>query len=435
MDRDERRRLVRIAVEHMPPPPKPDTAFADFYGDSTGDARDSRTPMAKLKYRYAVQKLLGHYFDIGEEPVTISSLYLDVQSMMEDLHAEWTERGGERDTGGEQQRNERMDDDELLALFEERMAAFRSAIRHQEQDEYTFWFPWHIRLQNRPSEFQALGLTFEPASGTHWETVLNKLSRNWDSSDLRELRDEINTGQYDIWTTTVTAANPEYPVAKVTEALELLSAQLNHAATALEVGTLADRDGTLSQRLGTDARWTAIQKPIGLFWEAVPENEPAVSGDDHRGYELLTNGGLPETTLDYEAISDRYEQHTTHESSSGEDPLYDALSEYQRGLTADTPSEAFYFFWRALELLAHVEDVQNGAEIIDTAVAALEVASDGEYDPTVTKIAPELWEIRTNQYNKSGWSRVRKAHEQVSKVLADALIDHHITTADRMRVQ
>lgn len=180
---------------------------------------------------------------------------------MEDLHSEWSDRDVEQHLDGEQQHDEQMYADELLALFDDRMAAFQMAIANQEPKDYTCWFPWHVRWQNRPSEFRVLDLTFEPATGTYWETVLNKLSRNWGSPNLRELREEINTGRYDIWTMTVTAANPEYPVSRVTEALELLSAQLNHAATGLEVATLVDRDGTLSQRLKTDARWTAIQKP------------------------------------------------------------------------------------------------------------------------------------------------------------------------------
>lgn len=431
MDRLDRRRLVRTAVENVPPPPVPDDPFSEFYGESSGGSHPGRSAIEDLKYRYAVRKLLQYYFDPHDDTVAVDGLFIRIEGFMRDLQSEWERQGtAEVSNSDDRQHPERqIDDAELLALFEEQIYALRSDLTQNEMREYTFWFPWHVRLENRPEELRALDLTFEPAYDTEWERVLDQLTLNWDSSALRETREEINTGRYDIWKTTLTAAHPEYALRMVKEALKLLSARLNHAAHYLDLNKITDRDPVGASRSKISGHWTAIQQPIAVFWEAIDDAELGERSDDHRGYEPLNEGGLPEVVLDYNDISDRYEQHMD-EPFPCDKPLYEALSEYQRGLTADTYEESFYSFWRALESLTQIENVRSGAEIIDTAVAALDVASGGEYDPIITEVAPEVWDTRNNWHSNSGWDLIQRPHEQVAKILVDALIEYHGSQAD-----
>ena len=190
--------------------------------------------------------------------------------------------------------------------------------------------------------------------------------------------------------------------------------------------TRANRLDRMSGDTRGGGRWTAIQLPFGVFY--VDENVDEHPYTPHWGADMYHRRGRPEISLDYSSLSDRFETHLPFEDLRVDDEplLHNVLVDYQQGLTETDHRRSFINFWRVIEELSLAGQGQKEVTV-ERALFALELISDGDYDPIFERVANEIWEVRNTRTHETGWIHIGTEHEIVAKVLADAMIELYLT--------
>lgn len=375
----------------------------------------------RLKYQYAVRKLIDEYFNIQQLGVAASDLHKDLMGVALDMVSP------DGSTDEFYPVNASINDDSLVEVFEQKINAIKEDIGRGDEITFTVWFPWQISWENAPSTFNIYGLSLEPTSGTEWSEKLDELLDDPDAFDAGRIKRKTEEMDFEYWKTTITAKSPSYAFSYFTSAFKLLSAKLNHSRYYLDGNTFDRRQGTLPEHTNIDTRWTIIQKPFAVLWE--DDRTDAAAGRD-RGYQgcnLYYDIDLQPVSIDYTTIEDRYEKHQSFDWTAGSQTrLHNALLGYQDGLIATDHVHSFFNFWQVLEELTLAER-QNKESVVDKALFGMRVVTDDDYDPVIDQIAEEIWATRNNWVHDPGWTRVTESHEVVAKLLADAMIELHTT--------
>ncbi|MFD1635314.1 hypothetical protein ACOZ4L_16575 (plasmid) [Haloplanus ruber] len=438
MSQEEAEYLIDLLIEHAPQHTALDRFAADA-PDAVNSPGESE-PLRKLKYQYAVRQVIATYFDIHDMEVTARDLQQDLMGIVSDFTLESSQSDTESDVEEDSLNDERapaepffpvaetVEEHGRVEVFESKINSIKEDIGRADTITFTVWFPWHIRWEDPPNAFHIYDLVIEPANTSEWRPRLEAVARDPDAHDGQDILVEIDDGEYDIWRTTLTATSPAYAFIEFKNALQLLSAKINHAHHYLDMGPLGDRDRSSSRLTGVDARWTAIRKPFAMFWEDDRTEETVGTDYGFHGCHIYETGGLPEAEIDYSSIRDRFEQLQSFGSGTAGDNtlLHNALIEYQEGLTSTSYNRSFFNFWRVVEELTMVGR-EGKQEVIDRALFALGVVTSGDYDPIIGRIAEEIWTVRNDWVHDPGWDRVAEDHEVVAKRLADVLIELHIT--------
>jgi hypothetical protein len=442
MDQDEREELIEMLVDNSL---SERVVQRQQLTEDNGLGDQESESLSKLKYEYALRQLLDNYFDVHAMEVTARDLQQDIMGIVSDLHSErigsdetesdHSDGGASEEFGPESTEpddffpvNETIDADGLVATFEAKINAIKEDVGRADPVTFRIWFPWHLRWEDAPESFQIYDLSLERADDTNWQDRLDELIRDPDADGAGHIQDELDEGGYDIWTTTVTAKSPHYAFIEFKNGLQVLSAEINHARYHLNFSPLAAREDSLPHLTDVDERWTAIQLPFAMFWEDDRTEETMAPDRGYQGCNVYRHGGLPEVELSYPAVQERLGTHRRFDSEGAVEDilLHNALVEYQKGLTASDYTRSFFNFWRVLEELTVVGRAQK-SEVVERALFAMTAVTDGEYDPIIDRVAREVWEVRNDWVHDSGWHHVAEDHERVAKVLADAVIDLHIS--------
>lgn len=414
---------------------------------SLGESGNEDADVAKLKYNFALRKIINNYFDIHGMEVTGRDLHKDIMNIILDLRqSKLTEESGAADQSSgiphgqadAYPTNTTLDENGLVEVFEEKINSIKESVGRSDPITFTIWFPWHVHWQNEPKTFQIYDLSIERA-GDCWKDRLESLVNDPDASDGRHISEEIQEGEYEVWMTEVTSKSPHYAFIEFKNGLQLLSAKINHSLLNLDLQPLAERRNRLSQQTLVDARWTDIRLPFAMFWEDDRTDETVGVDRGFQGCNAYTRGGLRKVEVDYANLQATYENHPNYSRPSAIDntTLHDALIDYQRGLTTESHTESFLNFWRVTEELSLADQGQKG-DIVKRACFALSVVTGDEYDPIIDEIAEEIWEVRNNRVHDAGWHRVTETQEKVLKILADAMISFHtshVADLERKKVQ
>jgi hypothetical protein len=255
MDKDEREELIEMLVEnsvfHML---EVQTENEGDYIDSVSSDRDS---LSRLKYNYALQRLIVEYFDYDSMKVTVSDLQKSVMNALMDLASDpdVIERLTDRNPNEESETldlnstdsqlpvEETVEDDGLVEVFSAKVGVIKQNWGEASAREFTIWFPWHVRMGDNPTEFSMYGHKFEPADRSEWKPRLKQIAQAPDTSDAGYILKEIEEGGYDVWKTTISSRTPRWAMLRFKNALEILSAQLNHSAYFMDYQTRANRLG------------------------------------------------------------------------------------------------------------------------------------------------------------------------------------------------
>ena len=306
------------------------------------------------------------------------------------------------------------------------MDAIKKDLGKIETCDYNIWFPWHVHWEGEVPEFTIYGYTFEPAEESEWRPQLEQIADAPDVSDGYKLLKKIEDGDYDIWKTTISGRTPRWAMVQFKNAIEILSAQLNHSAYFMNYETRADRLVSSSWRTKEGGRWTAIHRPFGVFYAGEHVDEHPYT--PHWGANIYVNREYPIVNLDYSLLRNRLDHHLCFEDIQvGQEPLlHNVLVDYQQGLTESDHRRSFINFWRVIEELSLAGQGQK-EETVERALYALEVVSDGDYDPIFETVANEIWDVRNTRTHETGWIRIGTEHEIATKVLADAMLELYLT--------
>lgn len=413
MDSAKKEELIGYLINNCGATPSQDENGVLDYRRDTED---------KLRYEYAVRKLIEEYFDIHQLGVTSGDLHQDLMGVA--LEMVDSEGSGDEFYPVD----ETVDDDGLVEVFESKINRIKADIGRADEITFTIWFPWQISWQNEPDSFEIYDLSVERATDSEWTTKLDDVLADPDAFDAARIKRITEETDFDYWKTTISAKSPSYAFSYFSMAFKLLSAKINHSRNYLDGENYDRRAGTLPGHTGIDARWTVIRKPFAVLWE--DDRTEATVGTD-RGYQgcnLYYEIDLEPVELDYNTIETRYEGHRSFDWTLDTQPrLHNALLGYQDGLIASDHIHSFFSFWRVLEVLTLAER-QNKESVVEKALFGLRVVTDGEVDPVIIQIADDIWETRNNWVHDPGWKKIAEAHEIVAKLLADAMIELHNTT-------
>lgn len=439
MDEKEKEALIELLVANS----LPIRLVESVAGSDEAESREISTPerdqLTSLKYNYAMQRLIVDHFNYDSMQVTASDLQRWVMIALSDLgkvprvQEEYVDRktGKKLAKSGEQPDPElpvqkTVEDDGIVEVFSAKMDAIKRNLGRMSSREFTIWFPWHVHWGDDPPTFEMYSHTFESAEQSEWRPRLEEIAYGPDVTDGKYILNEIDEGNYDIWKTTISSRTPRWAMLRFKNALEILSAQLNHSAYFTNYQTRANRLDRMPGETRDGGRWTAIQRPFGVFYvdECVDEH----SYTPHWGANVYHRGGRPEVSLDYSSLCDRFDTHLSfNDLQIGHEPLlHDVLVDYQQGLTETDHRRSFINFWRIIEELSLAGQGQKEVTV-ERALFALELVTDGDYDPIFERIADEIWEVRNTRTHETGWIHIGSEHEIVTKVLADAMIGLYLT--------
>lgn len=440
MDEEEKEALVEMLIANSVPIRMLEKMTKRDEDDSRQISTSKRDQLTSLKYNYAMQRLIVDYFNYYSMRVTVSDLQRSVMTALMDLANDprvLEEVVGKEMSENSEKSNQELpepdlpvqktiEDDGLVEVFSAKMDAIKRDWGETPPREFTIWFPWHVRWGDDPPTFEMYGHTFEPADESEWRPRLEEIADGPDVSGGRYILNEIEEGNYDIWKTTISSRTPRWAMLRFKNALEILSAQLNHSAYSMNYQTRANRLGRMTGDTRDGGRWTAIQRPFGMFY--VDEFVDECSYSPHWGANVYHRGGRPEVPLDYSELSDRFDNHLSFEDLriDHEPLLHDVLVDYQQGLTETDHRRSFINFWRIIEELSLAGQGQKEVTV-ERALFALEVVTDGDYDPIFERVANELWTVRNTRTHETGWIHIGTEHEIVAKVLADAMIELYLT--------
>lgn len=439
IDDNKKEELIEMLVANSSPIRSIEDTIGSGKADSTDFSTSNRKSLSRMKYNYAMQRLITNYFNYNSLQVTVYDIQKSVMAALIDLAGNplvvkrFTEKETSQSSDKSTERpdptypvEKTVEDDGLVEVFSAKMGAIKRDLGKAQPREFTIWFPWHVRWGDDPPEFKIYGHTFRSAEKSEWRPYLEKIAEAPDVSGGEKILREIEEGNYDIWRTDVSGRTVRWAMIQFKNALEILSAQLNHSACFIDYQTRADRLGRLSGETIDSGRWTAIQRPFGVFH--VDEYVDDESFHPHWGANIYNPGGRSEIKLDFSSLSERFDTHPAFEDIQvNEEPLlHDALVDYQQGLTETNHRRSFINFWRVIEDLALAE--QEKKEVtVERALLALELVTEGDYDPFFQQVANEIWGVRNTRIHETGWNRIGTEHEIVTKVLADAMIELYIT--------
>lgn len=438
MTNNEKEALIEMLIANSGPIRNIDQIVGKNKDESADLSTYKRKSLVSIKYHYAMQRLIVEYFNYNSLQVTVSDLQRSVMFALIDLAGDpWVvqEFTGKETSNSSEKSSQLPDptfpvkktakDDGLVEVFSAKMDAIKRSWGKTKVSNFTIWFPWHVCWGGDPPEFEMYGHTFASADQSEWRPYLEKIANAPDVSGGRVILKELEEGNYDVWKTTVSGRTPRWAMIQFKNALEILSAQLNHSAYFMDYQTRADRLGRMSGETIDGGRWTAIQRPFGVFYvdEYVDEQPYA----PHWGANVYARNGRPEVDLDYSSFSDRFDTHPDFENVSiGQEPLlHDVFVDYQQGLTETDHRRSFVNFWRVIEALSLAEREQKEVTV-DRALFALELVSKRDSDPIFERVANEIWDVRNTRTHETGWVRIGTEHEIVAKVLADAMIELYL---------
>lgn len=439
MEEEEKEDLIEMLVANSLSIRMIESVTGSDEDGSRGISTPNRDQLTSLKYNYAMQRLIVDHFNYDLMQVTVSDLQRSVMTVLMDLgnDSQVYEEYVDRKTGEKLEINqelpgpdlpvqETVEDDGIVEVFSAKMDVIKRNWGETPSREFTFWFPWNVLWGDNPPAFEMYGHTFEFADQAEWRPRLEEIAYGPDVSDGRYILNEIEEGNYDVWRTTISSRTPRWAMLQFKNALEILSAQLNHSAYFTNYLTRANRLGRMPGETRDGGRWTAIQRPFGVFY--VDEHVDEHPYTPHWGANVYHRGGRPEVPLDYSSLSDRFDIHLTFEDLRvGDEPLlHDVLVDYQQGLTEIDHRRSFINFWRVIEELSLAGQSQKEVTV-DRALFALELVTDGDYDPIFEQIANEIWKVRNTRIHETGWIHIGTEHEIVAKVLADAMIGLYLT--------
>jgi len=413
MEQAEKEELIKYLIENC--------GDTSSQGEN-GDIAYQRDTEARLKYEYALRKVIEEYFDIHQLGVTAGDLHQDLMGVALDMAAP---------DGSDDEFypvDETVDDDGLVAVFESKINQIKADTGRGDEISFTVWFPWQISWRNEPSSFEVYDLSIERATDSEWSEKLDELRADPDAFDAGRIKRKTEETDFDYWKTTISAKSPSYAFSYFSSAFKLLSAKINHSRNYISGDTFDRREGTLPGHTGIEARWTVIREPFAVLWE--DDRTEATAGTDcgFQGCNLYYDIDLEPVEVDYSAIEDKYENHRSFDwTSDSQSRLHNALLGYQNGLITTDHMHSFFSFWRVIEELTLAER-QNKESVIEKALFGLRVVADDELDPVITQIADDIWETRNNWVHDPGWKKIAEAHEVVAKLLADAMIELHTTT-------
>lgn len=280
-----------------------------------------------------------------------------------------------------------------------------------------------------PDTFSTPETTIERINRNTWQTEYEVDARDDDAYTRfldRESPNTLEPDQYGneiftFWTVDYAARDGYYALSVVQEIVRLFVAKLNFV--------FHERQRGRSQPTNSDrppyARWSPLQEPFFYL---------IFNGEDYVNYQPMDFDYRRRSLASKETVDamERFQELPdlpveNDDRDSLDETLVNALFAYQDGITASTPQQSFFSFWRGMENLTHVEPEQRTRCIMERARPLFETETEDEYVPQYQRDAvDELYQKRNHLAHTGPHIRIQESHRTVVKRMLDKLLTLHV---------
>lgn len=298
----------------------------------------------------------------------------------------------------------------------------------QSKSLFTFAFPLNLTWHDEyPSSLCVSGANIEHISREEWTSNFLEPALTADETSLERFLNEESPNdlsrtpsyrhRFTFWKTECEARDQLYALSVVQDTMQLFLAELNYVLFRGSAGKPRVPSHSSSP---PNARWSRLQAPffylifdnIGEFsqhwitdygYRRKPPNMPMNSVDRIRSIREF-----PDLSVEYNSMHG-----TTAIFVSG-------LLAFQNGITASSPQDSFFNFWRGLEWLSRAQ----GEELLERSRGAFESdLLDYRFTPEQRDAFEELREKRNSWAHEGIGVRISEQHQSVAKMLLDSLIE------------
>lgn len=314
--------------------------------------------------------------------------------------------------------------DDPAQQVEETLPDFKERLYDWDLNEYIVAFP--LNFDSRSSELlpespQVGDVVFERLPRSDWEERFVP-DYNEDHNNYRQQRklmdfvdkspNQLDNRWFTYWFASYWARGERYAVHHVGEKLEIMLGMMNYSANFNSIQRISHNSGPWPDR------WGKLREPFIYLL--------------HKEDEYVRHYWSQDATL-READSPHSMHENMFESLFGEMPTFEeeqpldgrllnSIQAFQAAMTESSEREAFFEFWRGIEILTLVEEGEKMSEVVDRAAAML-----GWKDSELGRIRRNRIQGKRNSYVHEGSGlRLTIADRNLVKSLHESLIDLYI---------
>lgn len=318
-------------------------------------------------------------------------------------------------------------DDDPVEEFESQIDDVIDRVNTLEVDEYTVAFPLNFQRRQRdllPDILEFDQFTFEDIDRGTWTTDWVPDYQNHDGDRrlfnlnqfLEKTPNEIDESQYTYWKTVCHARDEYFAVNHVLDALVTILGQLNYA---IHYGRTQRHSSTSGPWPG---RWADLRSPFILL---------VYQDDCYQGhYFPEQDASYRKADGPHSMMEDQFEHVLewlpTFETDEPIDPrLKRAFEMYQSGIINPQHREAFFEFWRGIEILSSIDDFSTTED--DDAIAGIveRVRQLFEWEnPEIAELRLTRIANKRNEYvHEGGDVSIERVDRNLTKTLLEGVID------------
>lgn len=314
--------------------------------------------------------------------------------------------------------------DDSPTYVEENLHEFKEELYSRDLNEYQIAFPLNFDHSDRellPDTIQLADVTFERLPRGEWNDRFVpdlKQERPHTEPEARLSRfldrcpNDISNHRLTYWYSSYRARDAYYAVDRIADRLEILLGLLNYSATFNRIQTFSSNHGPWPDR------WVDLREPFIYllhsddgFMKHLWSQDPTLRDPDspHSAQREL-----------FEAIFDSVP--TFEESRPLDGPLMNSIRAFQAAITEPNERDAFFEFWRGIEILTLTNEQDPLSTVSDRASALVKMNDD-----EVGRIRRERAREKRNSYVHEGAGlRITNADRNLLKTLHESLIDFYI---------
>ena len=308
--------------------------------------------------------------------------------------------------------------------IEENLDDFRTQLYDDDLEEYHIAFPLNYRQSAChliPDSITIEDIEFNRQRRKYWQSTY--LPREDESEKKEKLNNflskspnKIDHSQFTYWDCSYRARDQRYAVYRTTEVLEILLGLLNY-----------------SMWFGRAQQYQNSNEPWPKRWAQL--REPFIyllhSDEAFLGHYWPNDATLRKPTQPHSAYEERFtskfELIPTFENEYPLDGrLLNAIRAFQAAITNTTHREAFFEFWRGIEILSLVGKDERMDQVVARATALLNWE-----DTEIANIRTQRVQQKRNQYVHEGNGiRITTSDRNLLKLFLEKLIELYIDKRD-----
>ncbi len=336
--------------------------------------------------------------------------------------------------------SELKDKENPVQAYHDRFEEFEQNLFGIEVEKYTIAFPLNLKIHEsvEREEYKSLDMTYERIEQEEWKenivpgvTGIDLGSIEIDDKNpslyafksfIVDSVNDIYSNDYTFWKASCYGRDSRYALTHVTNALQILLARLNFSINYNKKNKSFGGSGPRR------SRWADLREPfIYLIFKDSEFLYHAYSGDPSlRKPERVTQWKAEQFDTVFSDLPD------LSESTSVDDDLIAGLKAFQSAITSPNSTEAFFDFWRGLEVLTQTNEDNSMSDITKRAESFISWSEPG----ITSRRIDRLRDLRNNMVHGGIDVSATTEDRNLMKILLESLLNlyfskrHEWTSSD-----